>query len=200
MPTPLAARSSASSCAGSTDVDRPLRVLVVCTANICRSPAAAAYLRAHAAERGLAIEVASAGFLYQDEPASETMAKVMVERGFDLSEHRSRIIDCAMVERADLVVTMERRQGRELASRCGPAGVFTLRGAIRALAMVDPALGEPLGRLEAAEAGRLPGDLLGAGDDEVPDPFGKSMRVNRRAADDLAALTAELLELLVPPA
>lgn len=181
-------------------MDRPLRVLVVCTANICRSPAAASYLRAHAAERGLDLEVSSAGFLYDHEPASETMAKVMGERGFDLSEHRSRIVDCAMVEAADLVVTMERRHGRELASQCGPAGVFTLRGALRALRAVDVDVIEPLDRLEAAETGRLAGDLLGSGDDEVPDPFGKSLRVNRRAADDLNALTAELLHLLVPAA
>ena len=50
------------------------------------------------------------------------------------------------------------------------------------------------------EAARLPGDLLGAGDDEIPDPFGKSMRVNRRAADDLGESTAELLKLLFPTA
>ena len=179
-------------------MDRPLRVLVVCTANICRSPAAEAYLHSHAAERDLDVDVSSAGFLYDGEPASETMAKVMVERGFDLSEHRSRIVDCAMVEAADLVVTMERRHGRELASKCGPTGVFTLRGAIRALSSVGLDVVDPLDRLHAAEAGRLAGDLLGSGEDEVPDPFGKSMRVNRRAADDLRALTEHLLQLLVP--
>ncbi|MEM9467261.1 MAG: hypothetical protein AAGA90_17945 [Actinomycetota bacterium] len=177
-------------------MSRPLRVLVVCTANICRSPAAEHYLRHHAAERGLDVEVSSAGFLYDDESASDTMAKVMGERGFDLSAHRSRVVDCDLVDAVDLVVTMERRHGRELVSRCGPRGVFTLRGAVAAIAAVDGDRSGPVARIEAADADRLPGDLLGSGDDEVPDPFGKSLRVNRRAADDLHDLTAALLDAL----
>lgn len=175
-------------------MDRPLRVLVVCTANICRSPAAVAYLRAHAAERGVEVEASSAGFLYDGEPASETMAKVMGERGFDLSEHRSRIIDCELVEATDLVVTMERRQAREVASRCGPRGVFTLKGLVTGLHALSDAPLDPLDRLDAVDANRLAGDLLGGGDDEIPDPFGKSTRVNRRTADELRDLAATLLD------
>ena len=200
MRTPPAAPSSASRCAGSTDVDHTLRVLVVCTANICRSPAAEYYLRHHARELGIDLEVSSAGFLYDDEPASEAMATVMGERGFDLSAHRSRVVNCAMVDAVDLVVTMERRHGRDLAGKCGPVGIFTLRGAVEALRVLEGEFDGPIDRLEAIDRNRLPADLLGVGDDEVPDPFGKSMRVNRRAADDLSALAEELLKLLVPAA
>ena len=39
----------------------PLRMLVVCTANICRSPMAHALLAAEADERGADLEVRSAG-------------------------------------------------------------------------------------------------------------------------------------------
>jgi protein-tyrosine phosphatase len=180
-------------------VAEPLRVLVVCTANICRSPAAERYLCHHAREMGVAVEVSSAGFLYDGEPASETMTKVMGERGFDLADHRSRIADCDLVGSVDLVVTMERRHGRELAGRCGPSGVFTLKGAVDALRTLDPqraAQMDPRARLAAIDTARQAGDLLGTGDDEVPDPVGKSTRVNRRAADDLRDLTAELLHLL----
>ena len=175
---------------------RPLQVLVVCTANICRSPAATAYLRAHATERDLPIEVSSAGFLSPGEPASETMALVMGERGLDLSAHRSRVVDCEMVAAADLIVTMERRHGRELAARCGPQRVFTLKGLVAALESLDLDDADAATRLEAVDAGRLPGDLLGGGDDEIPDPFGKSKRVNRRTADELRDLTAALLDSL----
>ena len=131
-------------------MSEPLRMLVVCTANICRSPAAEAYLRRRSADRGVAVEVASAGFLYDGEPASETMAAAMAERGFDLSAHRSRISTCAMVDEADLVVTMERRHGRELSLRCGPRGIFTLRGVVAALGEVDSSVSDPRDRLAAA--------------------------------------------------
>lgn len=178
----------------------PFRILVVCTANICRSPAAEAYLAAHAAERGLDVEVSSSGFLWNGEGASEVMAAVMGERGFDLSAHRSRISDCKMVAAADLVVTMERHHGRNLGARCGPRKIFTLKGAIAALRDVGDDVEGPTARLEVAEAARQHGDLLGDGPDEVADPHGRPVRVNRKTADELRDLTAELLDLLFPAA
>ncbi|MEM9203732.1 MAG: hypothetical protein AAGC53_18985 [Actinomycetota bacterium] len=174
----------------------PLRVLVICTANICRSPAAEVLLRHHAMQAGIDLDVSSAGFLYDGEQASEMMAKVMGERGFDLDAHRSRLADCDMVAGADAVVTMERRHGRELAARCGPRGIFTLRGLVAALGDLDGGDGSARDRLIAVESARRPGDLLGDGPDEVADPFGKSIRVNRRTADDLDRLTEALAVLL----
>ncbi|MEM8709188.1 MAG: hypothetical protein AAGE98_22205 [Actinomycetota bacterium] len=178
----------------------PLRVLVVCTANICRSPAAEAYLRHHAAQRGIAIEVSSSGFLWDGESASDVMATVMGERGFDLSAHRSRISSCEMIDQADLVVTMERHHGRNLGARCGPRKIFTLKGAVASLAALEGDFDGPLERIAAAEEGRQHGDLLGDGPDEVADPHGRPARVNRKTADELRDLTAELLELLFPTA
>lgn len=197
MPTPLAAVSSATSCAGSTEVARPLRILVVCTANICRSPVAEHYLHHHASVLGLELEAASAGFLSAGEPASEAMAKVMRERGVDLSAHRSRIVDAAMVEAVDLVVAMERRHGRELVTRHDAGRIFTLRGAIAALRKLDAGASMPLERIAAIDVERRSDDLLGTGADEIADPFGKSIRVNRRTAEDLCASTEELLRLLL---
>ncbi len=174
----------------------PFRVLVVCTANICRSPAAEWYLRHHADSRGLDLDASSAGFLYDGEPASDTMSEAMGERGFDLASHRSRVATCDLVDEADLVVTMERRHARDLAASCGPRRVFTLKGAVAALREVDPSITDPRDRVAAADSERRPGDLLGGGDDEVDDPFGKSLRVNRRAADLIERLTGELLDVL----
>lgn len=177
-------------------MNEPFRILTVCSANICRSPAAEWYLRHHAEQQGFAIEVSSSGFLFDGEPASDAMSEVMGERGFDLSTHRSRISTCEMVDAADLVVTMERRHARDLSASCGPRRIFTLKAAVAALREVDPAIIDPRARVAAADEARRPGDLLGGGDDEVDDPFGKSMRINRRTADLIGQLTEELLDTL----
>ncbi|MEO0491888.1 MAG: hypothetical protein AAF081_00580 [Actinomycetota bacterium] len=176
----------------------PLRVLVVCTANICRSPAAEALLRTGAIEQGLDVEVSSSGFLFDGEPASPMMVTVMGERGIDLADHRSRVTTASMVDEADLVVTMERRHGRDLAAACGPRGIFTLKGAVAALGAVDPVIADPHERLAAADDAREHGDLLGDGPDEIADPYGRSARVNRKTADELRDLTSELLKSLYP--
>lgn len=192
------ALNSARRSADSTDVGSPLRILVVCTANICRSPAAEAYLRSHAEERGIDIEVSSSGFLWNGEGPSEVMAAVMAERGFDLSAHESRISTCEMIDDADLVVTMERHHGRNLGVKCNPRGIFTLKGAVAVLGAVDASITDPMERLAAAEEARQHGDLLGDGPDEVDDPHGRSARVNRKTADELRDLTSELLNVLFP--
>lgn len=73
-----------------------VRLVVVCTANVCRSPLAAAMLAAQVRQRGADahIAVASAGVdaRYGDPPAAASVA-IARERGLDLDEHRSRPVD-----------------------------------------------------------------------------------------------------------
>jgi protein-tyrosine-phosphatase len=64
-------------------------VLFVCTGNICRSPLAASLLERALKERGLEVEVTSAGTgAWDGAPASEGAYLVGLERGLDLSGHR----------------------------------------------------------------------------------------------------------------
>jgi protein-tyrosine phosphatase len=92
----------------------PKRIVIVCYGNICRSPYAAAYLRRKLELIGVhGIEVESAGFIGPDRRANNQAASIALERGLDLSNHRSRLFQRTDAERADLVLAMTRTQ-REL--------------------------------------------------------------------------------------
>lgn len=84
-------------------------ILIVCTANICRSPMAEALLRRRLQDAGLSREwqVGSAGTWAQEGiPASETGVLVLSKRGLDISRHRSRVVRPHLMREADLVLTM----------------------------------------------------------------------------------------------
>jgi protein-tyrosine-phosphatase len=92
------------------------RVLFVCTANICRSPAAQYLLKRRLEREGLEDwEVESAGTWAVDgQPISVHMAGLLAQRGIDASAHRSREIDDRMMEEADLVLVMTRNHAEAL--------------------------------------------------------------------------------------
>lgn len=93
----------------------PVRVLVVCTANICRSPVVEALLRAKLASRGLDWQVASGGLLpASGYPASKNSVIVLAERDIDIAGHRSNEVRSIDVEAADLVLCMEQRHVESL--------------------------------------------------------------------------------------
>lgn len=85
------------------------RILIVCTANICRSPVAAAVLRDRLQKRGLLDwQVGSAGtWAMIPRGASRNSIEVMGQRGFDITNHRATMVREGHVAGADLVLTME---------------------------------------------------------------------------------------------
>jgi protein-tyrosine phosphatase len=86
-------------------------VLLVCTANICRSPMAEVLLIDYLKRLGLdpaQWRVESAGTWGQDGfPASANSEEAMKERGLDLSHHSSRIITAEMMAQFSLILVME---------------------------------------------------------------------------------------------
>jgi len=177
---------------------RPLRFLVVCTGNICRTPMAVHFLTAAATEAGLEIVVTSSGFLTTDQPASPTVREVMGERGADLSAHRSRISTPEMLAEADLVLAMERHHARDLVlmEPGSSSKIHTFGGAVALLEALPEGHLAPAEKLERISHGRQASDFLGVGDDEVADPYGRSMRVNRQTADRLQELSGRLIAAL----
>lgn len=86
------------------------RVLFVCTGNICRSPLAAAALRARARLQGLAIEADSAAThaYHVGEAADARAIEAGRRRGYDLASHRARQVASGDFERYEWVVAMDR--------------------------------------------------------------------------------------------
>ncbi len=93
-------------------------VLFICTANICRSPMAAALLHARLRNEQPDWQdwrVDSAGTWGLDgEMAAKNSRQVMAERGLDITYHRARTVTEAMLKEYDLILTMEPGQKEAL--------------------------------------------------------------------------------------
>jgi protein-tyrosine phosphatase len=84
-------------------------ILIICTANICRSPVAEALLRDRLRKRELEEwSVSSAGtWALEKRSASENSVKVMSEYGLDITEHEAQMVEGQHMRDADLVLCME---------------------------------------------------------------------------------------------
>jgi protein-tyrosine phosphatase len=81
-------------------------ILIVCTANICRSPVVHALLADRLLQNGYPDwQVASAGtWADRGQLASQNSVEVLAEQGFDISGHRSQPVDKELLVWADLVL------------------------------------------------------------------------------------------------
>jgi len=96
----------------------PLRLVFVCTGNICRSPMAEVYARAYGTRRGWYVEARSGGILgIIDKPADPLAVKVMAEIDVDLAGHRSGGVTAEMMEWARYVLVMELHHAAKLRER-----------------------------------------------------------------------------------
>lgn len=88
-------------------------VLIVCHANVCRSPAAEQLFRARLRERAAEYAGAfhSAGLRAREGADMDpVMQRLLAERGVEVGEHRSRRLTSRLVRQADLVLVTERHQ------------------------------------------------------------------------------------------
>jgi len=121
-------------------------VVFVCSGNTCRSPLAAALLRARASmadDRNLTVSSAGTS-AWDGSPASEGSYLVALERGMDLGPHRARVLTSEVVRSADLVLTMTAAQA-ERAHELGGAGRVHTLSAFAAGTELGPDVSDPYG-------------------------------------------------------
>ena len=169
--------------------DRPLQVLVVCTANQCRSPMAERLLARRLEQSGIPATVGSAGFLRGGVPAAEGAVDALGNMGLDLSDHRSRTIDADLLAAADITITMEGTHVVDIVT------TWTGHGgrAIRLHDAVDGAnllAGEPVRtpdvvRRWAEYLHSAAGNSVFDNRRDVPDPMGRSKRAFQASAASL---------------
>jgi len=168
--------------------DDDFTVLVVCTGNICRSPAIERLLRsAFRPGSGIAVHSAGTGPI-EGEPIPEPMAKLLSGDGVDAYGFAARRIAETMVEGADLILTATRRHRGDVVE-LAPGAVrrtFTLREFARLVAEVNPADLERAAGADARPAERLAALVplasahrvhVDAELDDIADPFRQSDEV-----------------------
>ena len=103
-----------------------MRILFVCTGNICRSPFAEALARD--LDDRVDVEFSSAGTSAIDgTPATATGVAVAAELGIDMRSHRARSLTAEVLGRSDLVYGMEQEHLRPVLALDRGARVELLR-------------------------------------------------------------------------
>lgn len=152
-------------------------IVTVCTANICRSPMAAALLQhalAAQPEPLRSVKVISAGVAARNgEPVSENSVLALKKVGLDIAGHRSQMLTQRILDEALAVICMteSHRALIQLQAEPVPRHIFLLREF-------------------------MPGDV----DHEIGDPFGGPLRIYEVTRDEMVeaipALVAHLKTLI----
>lgn len=148
-------------------------VAVVCTANICRSPMAAALLRhALAAEPEplRSVKVVSAGVnAIEGEPASANALRAMRNVGLDISDHRSQSLSASLAKNALALLVMTQNH-RDL---------------------IEASLDLPENQLFRFR------DFVKSGDfGDIPDPYGQPILAYEASRDSMVEAIPGILEFL----
>lgn len=175
-------------------------ILVLCTANMCRSLMAQALLVQKLAEVGAAGSVRSAGLLREGEPPPPEVISVMAARRLDVTAHRSHVVSVGDLSASDLVLAMAREHVRHAVVTAPEAWprAFTLKELVRRGQETGPrrpdqSLASWLARIHD---GRDRSALLGDSPaDDVADPIGGPLQAYATTADLLDQLVGQLVEL-----
>lgn len=86
-----------------------MRIMTVCTGNICRSPLGEYLLRVAALERGAELEVASSGISDEERgnPIDRRTKLILDELGIDSGSHRAKQFQPADFAHYDLILAMD---------------------------------------------------------------------------------------------
>jgi len=150
----------------------PIKVLVVCLGNICRSPAAQGILEADISARGLNILVDSAGTAayHQGNPPDKRSINELALRSIDIKALRARQVNAADYERFDWILAMDKSNLSDLLTLCP----VPLKGKVRLFSSFNN---------------------LGVNDD-VADPYYGAQDGFAHMADHLTRLSRQFLDCI----
>ncbi|GEM_PF-3112230 len=185
-----------------------LRVLTVCTGNICRSPLAEYFLRD--ALNGDHFELGSAGtHAVVNGAVPDQQVKIAGKLGLEaIREHRGRQISASDIRDAGLILTATLRHRRRVVRTMPSAAgkTFTMReyahlsANVQAVDLVEVLAGEEHGlRAAAVAVHRLRGTVPQPPDEDsydIVDPYGENKRTYRKAADQLIEANTAIAEFL----
>jgi low molecular weight protein-tyrosine phosphatase len=169
-------------------------VLVICTGNICRSPMAEGFLRSAFEHRlgAAAPTVDSAGTLgWEGSPAQAESIVAAREREVDIESHVARRVTPALIERADLVLTMAGEHRDEVVGAVPEATgrAFTLKELVRLVQALPPpaatssdSLAARVAEADSLRRGGFPGNPR---DEDIADPLGQPQDTYRAVAWEL---------------
>jgi protein-tyrosine phosphatase len=177
-------------------------ILLVCRANLCRSPSAEVMLSRALAGANVEATVASAGMqVREDQSAPEDFVDLALIRGIDLRGHRPTAFRPELGTSADLVLTMSRDLLRSMVVET-PAvwpRAFTLLELVRRGTTVSPPeAGDTLASWVArAHAARDRAELLSLDlVDDLRDPMVEQSESNEEMFGELERATRRLARLL----
>jgi sulfate adenylyltransferase len=169
-----------------------VKVLFVCTANICRSPYAEVVARRMAGPSS-SLQFGSAGVRATDgNPMDPPMAAEAAGRGALVDGFRSTRLTHQLIDAADLILTAESAHRRWILEERPIAlqKAFSLGQFARGLAVAEPGPADTLlERVRSRAATALPGD-------DVADPYGLGAAGAKTAAAEIGRLLAAILPAL----
>ena len=172
---------------------RPLSVLFVCTANICRS-AFAEHMARHLLGEDPSVRLMSAGTHgWVDKPVDAALAAELVTRGIDHQDFASRRLTMQMVDEADLVLTATRSHRQFILDDRPEAvwRVYTLGQFARTIADVpDDLTGFEL--LRACRKAHKPA----TDEDDVADPYQQGPEAAAASAQHIERLLQQIIPRL----
>lgn len=166
-----------------------LSVLIVCTANICRSPLGVALLQDALGGSGIRVRGAGTLAAVGHPPVPEAVDYVRRYTGMRLGGAALQL-DRRGAESAELILTMTQRQRAEVVQTAPSVmrRTFTLRQFVRIASLLPEGTTYPSVRSlteSLAQHRALAGPAVGGGDD-IPDPYGETWKVYEESFDLIA--------------